>query len=50
MAQSFGGRKLWCIAAQKYFGRKKIGGSTALYSKSVIRIKILDDKSLVDWL
>ena len=33
MAQNFGGRKLWRIAANKHFGGKNIGGLAALHSK-----------------
>ena len=37
IAQSFGGRKLWGIAAQKHFGRKNISGLAALLA----RIKVV---------
>ena len=38
MAQNFGGRKLWRIAANKHFSRQNIGGLAALHSK-IARIK-----------
>ena len=39
MAQNFGGRKLWRIAANKHFGRQNIGGLAALHCK-ISRLKI----------
>ena len=45
MAQNFGGRKFYQIAANKHFGRQNIGGLAILYSK-VARIKFLADWSL----
>ena len=38
MAQNFGGRKLWRIAANKHFGGQNIGGLATLHSK-IARIK-----------
>ena len=46
MAQNFGSRKLWQIAANKHFGGRNIGGMAALCSK-LARIKFLVDKTLV---
>ena len=40
MVQKFGGRKLWQIVANKYFGGQNISGLTALHSK-IARIKIV---------
>ena len=38
-AQNFGGRKLWQIVANKYFGGQNIGGLAALHSKIAIGLK-----------
>ena len=49
MAQNFGGSKLWQMAANKHFGGQNIGRlGTTLHSK-IARIKLLADKTLVDW-
>ena len=40
MAQNFGGRKLWQIAANKHFGGQNIGRLAALHCK-ITRIKIV---------
>ena len=45
MAQNFGGRKLWWMAANKHFGRHNIGELAALCSK-IARIKLLVDQLL----
>ena len=39
MAQNFGGKNLWWIAANKNFGGQNIGGLAALHCK-IARIKI----------
>ena len=49
MPQNFGGRKLWWLTANKHFGKQNIGGLAVLHSK-IARIKVLQDKTLADWL
>ena len=48
MAQNFSGRKLWRIAANRHFSGQNIGRLAVLYSK-IARIKVMADKTLVDW-
>ena len=46
MAQYFGGRKRWSIAAIKHFGRQNIGGLAAVPRK-IARIKVFYLQSFV---